>query len=139
MRTWLYNTLISDPGLSAYLTPLLKDQEALSNRFYQGETLSDRLVPKPYMFYTIGNATDEYLSELVLPYRQFFVVYIHDEPSDYSRIDDLVDLTKRALVNKQSKADGIITIRHLETSGDHDDNILGTILRYIRFQAIKER
>ncbi|MCA1800473.1 MAG: hypothetical protein LC687_04980 [Actinobacteria bacterium] len=139
MRAWLYNLITTDPGLLAYFEDLLKPGELFSNRIYQGETLSDRLTPKPYMFYTLGQDSDEFLSETVTPHRQFFTIYVHDLPSDYSRIDDIIDLLKLALVNKSSKEARVMTIRHLETSADFDDNTLGTILRYVRFQAIRER
>jgi hypothetical protein len=36
-----------------------------------------------------------------------------------------------------SPADRVITVRWLETSQEFDDKTLGTILRYIRFQAIR--
>lgn len=139
MRAWLYQTVINDPGLIDYFEDLLQPGEVFSNRVYQGETLTDRLLPKPYLFYTLGNDSDENLSEDVHPHRQFFTFYIHDSPSDYQRIDAIVDLLKKALVNKNGKEAGVITVRHLETSADFDDNTLGTILRYSRFQAIRER
>lgn len=138
MRRWLYKQLHTYPPLVEYFEPLLGDDEAVSNRVYQGESLQDSLTPKPYLFYTLGNSTDEGLSETKRPYRQFFTIFIHDEPADYQRIDDLVKLVKEALQNGNDAEEGIITINHLETSRDLDDSTLGTILRYVRFQAIKE-
>lgn len=107
---------------------------------HQGESVLASTIPKPFLVYTVGNATNENLSEEdSTPERQFFQVYVHDKPADYTRIDQIVIAVKAKLKNVQSAEYGIITIRYLETSRDLDDNTLGTIMRYIRFQAIKER
>lgn len=127
MRTWLQNTLTTHPGLSALV----------GDRVFQGGSLSSSLTPKPYVVVILGNDTSEGLGEDVDLHRQFFTLYVHDEPGDYSRIDDIVTQLKHALVNAFNKEAGVITVRYLETSRDLDDETLNTILRYIRFQAIR--
>ena len=130
MRTWLYQTLSNDFTLQA----------DLDNRFYQGESMDSSTVEKPFLVYTIGNATDEELSEEPEgPERQFFQIYIHDEGADYTRIDRIVARVKTLLRNQSDKASGIINVIYLETSRDLDDSTMNTILRYIRFVAIKEK
>ena len=88
--------------------------------------------------YTLGNKTDELLSEEDTVARQFFTLFIHDEPFDFTRIDTIVSRVKALLSQQQVKDSKIIIVRHLETSRDLDDSTLGTILRYVRFQAIME-
>lgn len=141
MRELLYRKLATDPIITQVVAPWLLPLgvEAWENRVYQGEALKDRLVPKPYVFYTIGNSSDFLLSEsLEGPTKQFFQIYIHDEPGDYDRIDRLVQAIKKSLNLTQDKDAGVITIQHIETSRDLDDDTLGTIFRYLRFEAIKE-
>lgn len=130
MRTWLYETLSNDPGLI----------HLFGDRFFQGESMLTSVVVKPFLVYTIGNATDVLLSEeMDTPERQFFQVYIHDEGGDYTRIDNGVRLVKNLLRHQQNADAGVMDIIYLETSRDLDDQTMQTIMRYIRFQAIKER
>lgn len=130
MREWLAATLSTDPDLVA----------VLDDRMYQGESLDSSQVTPPFLVYTIGNATDERLSEEPdSPVRQFFQIYIHDRGGDYTQIDNIVGLVKARLKNQSDKDAGIITVVYLETSRDLDDQTMGTILRYIRFVAIKEK
>ena len=130
MRTWLFQTLSNDLDL----------QELFGDRFYQGESMLSSVVQKPFLVYTIGNATDVLLSEdMNSPERQFFQIYIHDDGGDYTRIDQGIKLVKDKLRHQQAAEAGIIDIIYLETSRDLDDTTLNTLFRYIRFQAIKEK
>ena len=144
MRVWLYGQLKADPGLGNLediIAPFLSPGEILENRVTQGESLSDRLGGKPFIFYTIGNATDERLSETSIAYTQFFQIYVHDVPADYQTIDKIVKRIIKKLHGSSGQATGydILNVRYLETSRDLDDVTLGTIMRYIRFQAtVKE-
>lgn len=130
MRAWLHQRLSTSSSLVTYL----------STRFYQGESLTTTPSVKPFLVYTMGNSTDELLSdEPGGPERQFFQIYVHDEGGDYSRIDDIIWEVRQLLEGASSKDDGILTIIHLETSRDLDDSTMNTILRYIRFQAVRSR
>jgi len=107
---------------------------------HQGESMLTSQITKPFIVYTIGNSTSENLAEEdYRPERQFFQVYVHDKPADYSRIDDIVKAIKDTLVGQRSLEHSVMIIRHLETSRDLDDSTMKTIMRYIRFQAIKEK
>jgi len=130
MRVWLYSRLTGSSALAAYV----------NGRIIQGESAEQANILEPFIVYTIGNATDEELSEEPEgPQRQFFQIYIHDRGGDYSRIDNIVAIIKTLLRNQSDKASGIINVIYLETSRDLDDSTMGTILRYIRFVAIKEK
>lgn len=135
MRTWLYSRLSTDPALASAIGVGLAQ---LPDRVIQGENMDTRLIPRPYLVYTLGNKTDELLSEEDTVARQFFTIFIHDDPSDYMRIDELVNIVKARLRLQQSSSGKVIHVQHLETSRDLDDSTLGTILRYVRFQAMME-
>lgn len=109
------------------------------DRTHQGGSLDSSLTPKPYFVVIMGNDTAVALGEDELSdiHRQYFMVYLHDEPGDYSRIDDIVEELKAALHNASDAATGVIRVEFLEVSRDLDDETLNTILRYVRFQAIR--
>lgn len=105
---------------------------------YQGESVTEapNRTEYPIAVYRIGNESPEFgMGELSTTHRKYFQVYIHDVPADYTRIDDLVDKVKAAFVMPTSVGK-IITVTYLETSRDLDDEFFGSIMRYVRFQAI---
>lgn len=114
-----------------------------NGRVYAAGGLRDADLTTPYIVYHIGNATDEQMADdeqLVeinrSPRRQFFQIYIQDQPADYSLVDQGVGLVKAAIRGVGSPTDNIITTRYLETSQDLNDDVLGTIFRYVRFQFV---
>ena len=125
-RSFLNQLLRNDPTLAGLV----------SNRVFQGGAMTTANTPKPFVVYHIGNNTSEGLSDEHPASRLFFQVYIHDQPGDYVRIDDIGDQVKALLVGKGSPADHIITTRFLERSQDLDDQTLGTIFQYLRFQWV---
>lgn len=127
-RQFIYETLTGYPAL----------QTLVGERVYQGESLVSSQQVKPFLVYRMGNDTDMGLSEAdVFPHQQFFLVYVHDEPSDYVQIDQMVAAVIGAFrYNEASAANRVITTRYLETSRDLDDFVLKTIMRYVRFQLI---
>lgn len=130
MREWLYNILDTNTDYMALMPGGL----------WQGESLVVTPSQKPFTVYTIGNSTDEQLSDDPQgPERQFFQIYIHDEGGDYTRIDDAVWLLRQILEGASSADYGILQVYHLETSRDLDDSTMNTILRYVRFQAVRMR
>lgn len=127
-RTWLRNTLGSIPELLDNI-PL--------DRMLQGESLLTAQIQKPFLVYRMGNRTNEDLAEDMPDVgRQFLSIYLHDVPADYSRIDRMEMTVIHGLNLASSVPDNIITTRYLETSRDLDDQSLGTIYRYLRFQLI---
>ena len=138
MRTWLYDKISTHTPLKTIIDAANSSNITLSDHVSQGEVLSDRLFPKPYIYYNIGNRTNQNMGEDVLVYNQFFQVFIHDVPGDYTLIDDLVkELIK--LLHQSTGEEGkyqIIRVQFLEASADLDDDTLGTIMRYVRFVAV---
>jgi len=127
LRSFLYNTLKADPDVASFV----------ATRIYQSSSMQAANVEKPFLVFHMGNDTNEMLADEHTASRQFFQVYVHDEPGDYQQIEDIVRAVKSALVGKGSPEDGVITTRYLETSQDLDDETLRTIFNYIRFQFIR--
>lgn len=128
VRQFVFETLKND----AVLRPLVAE------RVFQGESLNHSTQVKPFLVYRLGNDTSELLAEVdTTAHRQFLQVYVHDEPADYSRIDQMCDGVRGAFraVNG-SGVEGIYTVTYLETSRDLDDPVLATIFRYVRFQLV---
>jgi len=125
-RKWIYDTL--------------KTVTAFEDRVVQGEALKVAKLAGPTAIYRLGNYTNEALwddhPDNPEASRQFFLVYIHDKPADYSRIDDLIEEVKAAFKNAELPP-GAVAIQYLETSRDLDDATLQTIYRYVRFQLVR--
>lgn len=128
MRQFVYERLTGDSAIQAIV----------DDRVKQGESMDIAELRHPFLVYRIGNETNELFSEDDLkPHRVFFQVYIHDRGGDYMRIDDLVKLVINALVGGPYPEYKILRVNYLETSRDLDDAEMGTILRYVRFQAVR--
>jgi hypothetical protein len=125
-RSFLYDLLVNDPELLA----------SHGGRVYQSSAMLTAKVRKPFMVYHIGNDTSEMLTDTHPAHRIFFQVYIHDEPGDYVRIDDLGDRTKELLAGRVSAQDNIQLTRFLERSQDLKDETFNTIFNYLRFQWV---
>lgn len=134
MRAWLYDTLTSDVELQA----LMGGPVGILERVVPRQSQMTSNIEKPYLIYGLGTNTNEDLAEDGdhEAHRQFFQVWIHDEGGDYGLIDDIVELVKRALVNKTSPAHRVSMVRWLETSSEFYNETYDTLFRYVRFQAI---
>ncbi len=95
-------------------------------------------LPKPFLIYGLGNATNEDLAEDTdhVAFRQFFEVWVHDEGGDFDLIDDIVFEVKKALTGENDPDSMLTHIRWLETSGEFHNDTYNTNFRYIRFQGI---
>ena len=128
MRQFVYDRLSDDVAIAA----------VVDDRVKQGESMIIAELTVPFLVYRIGNETSEQFSEDPLePHRVFFQVYIHDRGGDYTRIDDLVPLVIAALKGGPYPEYKILRVNYLETSRDLDDAEMGTIMRYVRFQAVR--
>lgn len=128
MRQFIYDTLRNDLDVQAFC----------DDRIYQGESLDHSELVRPFIVYRVGNETSELFSEdAQTPHRVFFQVYLHDTPADYMRIDEGVKAVIKALKGARDPAYKILRVNYLETSRDLDDSELRTILRYVRFQAVR--
>lgn len=130
----MFDTLTHDPDLRG----VLGGPQDILRRVIPRESQTTINLPKPFIIYGLGNATNENLSEDPdhEAYRQFSQVWIHDEGGDYNLIDDMVEMVRKAFHGKGSAAHGIITARWLENSGEFANETYNTLFRYVRFQFI---
>lgn len=73
--------------------------------------------------------------------REYSQVWVHDDPGDYMRIDDILGKIRRAVEAAPSEGE-FLEARWIETGVDLKDDVMGTITRYIRFQhtaTLRER
>jgi hypothetical protein len=130
VRTWLYGLLSNDQDLF----------DLVGDRIFAKKSLKSSVELHPYIVYKIGNDTSEDLAEDQTAHRQFFQVWVHDysdaDTADYMRIDEVVAAVKRALFLASSAEYNVLGVTFLETSQDLNDETLGTVFRYLRFQAI---
>lgn len=138
MRIWLHQRLVGDAALRDILfagdDPLPDDAEASVYASHSLEGVPER---KPFVVHDMGNATSERLSDVYSPVRQFVTIYVHDEGYDYIRIDQVIAALRALLDNSPSAPGfGVITCHYLETSRDLEDDQMGTIVKYVRFQII---
>lgn len=124
MRPLVYNAL-----LPLKVAGTVKD-------IVQGESLLSAPKPSafPLLVYRLGNETNENLAETSTAHRVFFQVYVHDRPADYSGIDALM-VPIRDLLLAAAPAGHVLQIMWRENSRDLDDEFLGSIMRYMRFEA----
>jgi hypothetical protein len=139
MRTFLYDHLTSSEDLQEHLGGV----EGIQDRVMPRQSQENILAERPFLVYGLGNSSNEDLGDPTAndyeAERQFFQVWIHDEPGDYQLIDDLAEMVKRRLVGMNVPQYHITTIAFLETSAEFSNQTYNTIFRYIRFQAIKSQ
>lgn len=138
VRTWLYGRLTSFTPL----TDLIGDTEP---RVYAKKSMTSSREMHPYIVYKLGYNAAEELSEdpsFADPERQFIQIFVHDfsdqETADYMQIDEVVKQLKLALHGQTVGSEGIYYVRYLETSQDLDDDTLNTVMKYVRFQIVKQ-
>jgi hypothetical protein len=134
MRAWLHSVIETDPVLAE---PEAAGGLGVEGEVFAGHSLLDTPDHKPFVVHQMGNNTSERMSDEYSPQRQFVTIYVHDEGRSYIRIDRIIARLKVILDNAPgSAADGVMTAHYLETSQDLEDDQMGTIVKFIRFQLI---
>jgi hypothetical protein len=130
IRTWVYGKLTEE-------VPLVE------GRVFAKKTMTSSVEDTPYIVYKLGNSSPEQLSETIDPDWQYFQVWVHDyedpDTADYMRIDAVLAQVRAAFRNASSAEEGIIQTVYLETSQDLNDETLNTVMKYSRFQLVKEQ
>lgn len=135
MRTWLHQRLVNDDELTLLLGRQLG--ETAEDSVFASHSLEGVPRNKPFIVHSMGNDTNEGLSDDSSAHRQFSTIYVHDEGQDYDVIDLVIARLKELLNDAPGSAEfGVITCHYLETSQDLEDDQMGTIVRYARFQII---
>jgi hypothetical protein len=139
MRAWLYDRLTADTDLQQDLGGV----DGIKDRVIPRRSRGDILVPRPFLIFGLGNATDEQLGDSTAndaeAERQFFQIWVHDEEESYILIDNMITKVKKNLIGASSVPDKILTVRYLETSQEFNNETYNTNFRYIRFQAIRAK
>lgn len=139
MRVWLHQRLVSDAALTALLYTGADEVPAnAEDAVFESHSLENTPDHKPFVVHDMGNDTSERLAEGHSAHRQFVTIYVHDDKeSDYTLIDQVIQRIKELLDNAPSSAGfGIIACHFLETSRDLEDDQMGTLVKYARFQIV---
>lgn len=138
MRVWLHQRLVTDPALRDILFATTDVMPAdAEDAVFGSHSLKGTPDRKPFVVHDMGNDTSEGLAEGHPAHRQFVTVYVHDEGDDYTLIDQVIKQLKVLLDNAPQNAGfGVITCHYLETSRDLEDDQMGTIVKYVRFQIV---
>ena len=138
-RAWIYERLTTGPELVAYYNSLPEAQGGttdLTTRVFQGEAATSRIITKPFIFYTMGFQTDLGFSETVRPSRHYMQIYVHDRPSNYRHINDILDIISDNSF-WEPWPENVYNMSWMENSRDLDDVTMGTIVRYARFTFLR--
>lgn len=121
------NTLTTGP------TPLLK-------AVYGSRTMVTPEVPKPYAVMHMGNDTEDNIAPTdFFPHTAYVTFYVHDvrDPPSYTNVDIAIRALRDSIrANPSSAADRVMEATPLETSQDLEDQVLRTVLRYLRIQLV---
>jgi len=128
LRKVIFRALKGDPEL----------QSLVGERIFQRGSTLDGIPPTdevPYIVYNLGQGFVKGPSALKAR-QQGLQVWVHDEPGDYFRIDEILTRVKEVLEEVDAGAPiGFLEIRQFETSQDLWDNLLKHLVRYSRLGA----
>ena len=128
LRQVVFRALKEDPVIQSFV----------SDRIFQRGSTLDGIPPTkvtPYIVYNLAQGFPKGPSSLRAR-MQNLQVWVHDEPGDYYKIDQILARVKLVLegVNAGEQV-GFLEIRHIETSQDLWDNLLKHLIRYSRLGA----
>lgn len=122
-RTWFYSRMM---GNAALLTDL-------PGGIHQSTALAKAPVLKPFAMYrSIADRPGDRGDDVDLTLLETFLVFVHDVPGDYLKIDEVLTKLRDLFVNAKDKSAGVSRCTWLENSEDFRDEDMGTILRYAR-------
>jgi hypothetical protein len=88
---------------------------------------------KPFLVIRMGlDQVDKYP---IGSHTQNFQLWAHDEPGDYHQVDQILAEARAALLSA-ARETGFFEFRYLETGPDTEDDQLGTIVKFARYQAV---
>lgn len=122
-REWVYSTLSSDAALLE-VVPI--------GSMYGAGSVGDRPENKPFIIIRLSPSTrvNSFWSDSNV------VVWVHDDPGDYARIDQVIDLCRRALDKKIPGRPGGIVAEWTGDSADLADDGYGTITRNTSYRLV---
>jgi hypothetical protein len=122
MRIWLYQRMLI-AGLA-------------EGRIHQSTSLDAAPHTKPFIMYRQTSDIDIFRGDDGDACRQVgYMVFVHDTPGDYLRIDDTMKLLMGLFKDTIDQEAGVVRSRWLETSDDLRDDDMGTIMKFARIQV----
>lgn len=125
-RVWLYQSMVNDAILMALVPGLV----------HQTTSLDATPVLKPYVMYRQTSDVEVLRGDDGTPVRRVgYMIFVHDVPGDYMGIDEVLQELKTLFDGTLDQANGVIRSRWLETSEDHRDEDMGTIMKFARVEV----
>lgn len=123
------------PTLSTYapLLAVVGDDANGDPNIHQASSLT---VTPPRPFVTFRMHTDFPLRPRGTGAREYIQLWAHDDPGDYTRIDDILSHCRDAL-EAAAHSGTFLEARWIETGVDLKDDVMHTITRYMRFQLTR--
>jgi hypothetical protein len=119
------------------LDPLDDVTTYTSPRIYQSTSIDGAPRIKPFIMYRQTSDVQRFRGDDGdLVRSSGFMIFVHDEPGDYLRIDSVIDRLKVLFQDITDQPNRIIRSTWVETSDDLRDDDMGTILRYGRVQVL---
>jgi hypothetical protein len=148
-RTWVYSRMATDPTLLTYMgtsvvtdpmnTPgdPLDDVTTITPRVYQSTSINATPHLKPFIMYRQTSDVTTFRGDDNDMVRQTgYMIFAHDVPGDYLRIDAMIERLKVLFSNVVDQDEGVIRSSWVETSEDLRDEDMGTITRFARILVI---
>lgn len=108
-------------------------QAIVGDRIIQASSLVEgKVPPTPFLTYRMHTDFPRPIGGKI-GRREYCQIWANDEPGDYLRIDNILDICRRTL-EALPHADDFLEARWIETGVDLRDQDMGTINRYIRLQ-----
>lgn len=127
-RTWTYGRLQSRSALVSLLPSAAS--------IYGSSSLTGAPAEKPFVIFTLGVWLPELKNDdKPVSHSQLLTVAAHDEPGDYTRIDDILKEVQLAL-SGQVPEPGAICATFQGLSQDLADEHFGTAMRNAEFRLI---
>jgi hypothetical protein len=125
-RAWFYQQMTGNGPLMADLT----------GGIHQSTKLDKAPEHKPFIMYrSIAHRPRSRGDDEDITRDEVFLVFVHDVPGDYLKIDDILGQLKAIFNNAKDTEAGIARCTWLEDSEDFRDEDMGTIMKYARFNV----
>lgn len=125
MRQWLHETLTADATLMALL----------QGGVHAARGFDSVPATKPFLVHRGSTDTPDIMDgNVAVASTRYWWVWVHDDPGDYTRIDDVLDRVRIVLQGARGGSQsGIVVARWIDSSDDLFDDQMGTVCRYDRY------
>lgn len=122
-RSWLHTKLTGHAPLTALVGTRI---EQVTNQMITPAT-------KPFIKHRLlSDRPDMMGDDRVQTTQVTYLIFVHDVPGSYDKIDSIMVVLKSLLSNAVDQENGIIRVVWEESSEDFRDDDMGTIMRYCR-------